>query len=452
MLLTLVAWGGAASAASLPPDVAPYVQAALALGRVHAVVVGVQDADSTALAAWGWRDAERQDAVAVTDRFEVGSITKTFTAALLADAVQRGEVAPDASLSTWFDGAPEVTLAQLATHTSGLGRMPCTARGRSRDAHPYARWDAADLAWTLAHCPVERAPGAGWSYSNLGYAALGGALAQAAGAPWSTLLQERVLIPAGLQDGFVLGEPDPARVVVGWDGAAFVAPWGFDAMAPAGALRADVGALLAWGAMHQPGNHGAWASIAAETTAVRAEVAPGRVGIGYAWFRYAEPARDAFPAGPGVLTHSGGTGGFQSFVGLDEGRVVAVLVSGLGADALGFHLLRPERAPLPTLPERAPRDAGALAPYVGRWQIDEGPVLTLRIEGDHLAARVPGQAWSALWPMGEHAFGWAGVEAHVRFDAPQDGIAAAGSFVQGASHVLRRLGAAPRVVAPADQR
>ena len=138
--------------------------------------------------------------------YELGSITKTFTASLLAVAVERGEVALDDPVATHLPELEDTpvgqsTLRQLATHTAGLPPFPTSSTPRLLlnvvgNANPYGA-STADLLQAARGTDVT---GRGtYRYSNLGVALLGHALARAAGAPdWAALVHERVLDPLGM--------------------------------------------------------------------------------------------------------------------------------------------------------------------------------------------------------------------------------------------------------------
>lgn len=154
-------------------------------------------------------------AVDADSRFEYGSITKTFTALLLADHVQRGELALDDAVERALPdglrlrdsaGTP-LTWADLATHRSGLPRLP----GNLNPAHPdpYATYGEAELKAFLRDWRPTQPRDTRWEYSNLGFGLLGQALGWRANSPYDALLRERVLDPLGLQDVQVARRPVP---------------------------------------------------------------------------------------------------------------------------------------------------------------------------------------------------------------------------------------------------
>ena len=142
--------------------------------------------------------------------FDLGSINKTFTGTLLADMMVRGEVGLEDPISRYLPdsvtvptyGDRRITLLDLATHSSGLPRLPSNYRPRDmRD--PYEAYTVEILYEFLSGHELRREPGAGFEYSNLGFGLLGHVLARAAGVSYRDLLQERIIGPLGMaQTGY----------------------------------------------------------------------------------------------------------------------------------------------------------------------------------------------------------------------------------------------------------
>src|SRR5204862_7795160 len=130
--------------------------------------------------------------------YEIGSVTKTFTALLLAEAVQRGEVTLDLPVQRLLpdftipkSGDRAITLLDLATQSSALPRLPDNLFPKN-PANPYADYTTDDLKQFLAHYKLPRVPGASYEYSNLGVGLLGIALARHAGLPYEELVRKRI--------------------------------------------------------------------------------------------------------------------------------------------------------------------------------------------------------------------------------------------------------------------
>ena len=165
--------------------------------RHPGLVVGVHADSETGV----WSRGVEPDAV-----FEIGSITKTFTATVLASMLLDGLVALDDLVARHLPVAPpvngrEITLEDLATHRSGLPRLPAgmLVQGyTTRRKDPYALLDDARMREAIAETKPKRAPGGKVAYSNYGYGLLGYALAHRLGTSYAELVRERITSPLGL--------------------------------------------------------------------------------------------------------------------------------------------------------------------------------------------------------------------------------------------------------------
>jgi len=190
--------------------------------------------------------------------FEIGSITKVFTAILLAVLVEEGKVDPSRPIkdiaSDLYDVPEWITPQTLATHTSGLPRLHVPvwkALISSMPDDPYASFSRADLTeWFRARKPSTPPRRPQYAYSNLGFGLLGEALAMSEGRPYLELLRDKVIAPLGLVDTAAdLTSAQQARFMSPFSPwGKRVVPWTFQAMAGAGCLRStarDLGQLSA---------------------------------------------------------------------------------------------------------------------------------------------------------------------------------------------------------------
>ncbi len=257
--------------------------------------------------------------------YELGSITKTFTGMLLADAVQRGEMAVEDPLSKYLTelaGTPagEVSLFELATHSSGLPPIAPTGSGPALaalgNANPY---DVSVAALIEATKTIELKNPGEYAYSNLGMSLLGHAEARAAGAAdWPTLVTDRLLTPlrmtattfaiteADIPDGAVRGHQENGWRAPYWYGPAYV-PAGSSTWTTAGDMT-----LFTWAVLtnQAPG----MAALEPE-----AEADNGQIGL--AWQITEFQNRE-------LTWHNGGTGGMRSMLALDRERKQGVVVLG----------------------------------------------------------------------------------------------------------------------------
>lgn len=319
------------------------------------LVVALRDADGRRRYAHGVSGPAAAPAMETPMRFEVGSISKGFTGMLLADMIGRGEVRADQTLGELMPGggalAPEVaaiTLEDLATHHSGLPRLPLDAGlvVRAIAGDPYRGTTAQDLFDAVAGLSPARIGErrGGLAYSNLGSALLGQLLALHARRPYEALLEERVLAPLGIADaGFLTGAP-PEDTVQGHRRGRPVPPWHADAYTPAGGLLLDAEALLDLGERMLAGTPG---FVAESMRPRRTFGREGRSRVGLGWFHDGIGGRHA-------VWHNGATGGMRGFFAVvpEQGWVVVVLANG-GGDVDGFAagLIHPGRPP-PSRPAR----------------------------------------------------------------------------------------------------
>jgi serine-type D-Ala-D-Ala carboxypeptidase/endopeptidase len=137
--------------------------------------------------------------------FEIGSITKVFTTLLLTDMVRRGEVSLTDPISKYLPPdakVPErngrtITLQDLATHTSGLPRMPTNFAPKDA-TNPYADYGFDRLTQFLSTYTLTRDVGENYEYSNLGGGLLGTLLARRAGMDYEALVASRITGPLGM--------------------------------------------------------------------------------------------------------------------------------------------------------------------------------------------------------------------------------------------------------------
>jgi len=286
--------------------------------------------------------------------FEIGSITKTFTALMLSQMVEQGKVKLDEPVRELLppgtvakpEGA-EITLLDIATQHSGLPRMPDNF-GSADPGNPYADYHAANLYEFMVKQGVAKPANAGFVYSNLGFGLLGQALAVRAGKTWPALLKEEVTGPLGLKDTVVSLTPEQqARFLSAHGGDHSPAhAWDFDALAGAGAIRSTAGDILAYleANLHPESFKPAaeWktgSTLAAALTQqheLRADAGPG-TRIGLAWL---------FETGSGNYWHNGATGGYSAYAFFNPKQDFAAVVllnttlgsSGSFADRLGQHI------------------------------------------------------------------------------------------------------------------
>ncbi len=322
-----------------PPPPAPFrdsidelARRALASGKHMGLVVGVlKDGEA---ATWGYGRRSVDDPRPPDGRsvFEIGSVTKALTGILLALAVERGDLALDdparkhlpESLSLPSREGKEITLAHLATHTSGLPRLPSNL-APADPANPYADYTVERLAKFLSGHKLRRDPGLTYEYSNLGAGLLGHLLAIESHLTYEQLVGCRICDALDLRDTRItLTDSMKSRLVPGHDEKLRRVPnWDIPALAGAGALRSTADDMLAFLAANLNLKPGPLQKAMALSQVPRADADGGGTRIGLGWHVTPLPMSKRT-----MVWHNGGTGGYSSFAGfVPETRTAVVVLS-----------------------------------------------------------------------------------------------------------------------------
>ena len=186
-------------------------QPGLAVGIVH-------DGDLLWGLGFGCADIDAGTPVTLDTRFRIASISKTFTAVGILQLRDEGALGLDDPVSQyldWFDlrydGAPEITIRNLLTHTSGLPRDSHNPMWTECDA---PAWD--DFVAGLKSRPPTRPPYDKFAYSNVGYSLLGGIIEQVSGESWARYLQRNVVDPLGMSETHPVPQGDDPLLATGY--------------------------------------------------------------------------------------------------------------------------------------------------------------------------------------------------------------------------------------------
>lgn len=383
--------------------------------------------------------------------FEIGSVTKTMTAALLAQLIEHGELKLGDPLSRLlppgtpvpsFNGVP-ITIAHIVTHTSGLPSFPSQWRGMST-SNPYGTITENDLLDALAGTILMRPPGAQWEYSNFAMMVLSYGLAKRSGKDFEMLLRDDLLGPLDMRDTFISRPRAGIRRAQGHlsTGTATGA-WDFPTdMAGVGGVRSTLRDMIRY-MEGELGTRPAAITSAMALTQQQVAALPGHT-MGMNWIIL--PGRE----GRTFRIHEGATGGFSSFVGFDrQSKRAVVLLSDTalsalgGLGALGLHLLDP--VVLAGSPHViATPDPKLIKALVGRYRLKTGLGAELRAKGDVLSVQADRQ------PEFEMGYDSAGDFYPLQFDAilrprrKADGTYALTWFQGGAAIEVERIGPSPK--------
>lgn len=259
---------------------------------------------------YGFADAGGKVPFTPDTAFDVGSITKQFTAAAILKLEMQGKLSVSDPISRWFEGVPEdkkgITLHHLLTHSAGLEDV----FGGDYEEMPRDRLVKAVLASKLLW-----APGTRYQYSNSGYSLLGAVVELASGKPYEEYLRENLWKPAGMtRTGYLLQEKGPLARGVDGDGKDWGSPvekgWAPDG--PWWNLRANGGVLSTTGDLfkwHRALEGDAILSSAARRKMFTPHVPEDEEGsshYGYGWAIFETPRKTR------LISHNGGNGIFNA--------------------------------------------------------------------------------------------------------------------------------------------
>jgi CubicO group peptidase (beta-lactamase class C family) len=280
--------------------------------------------------------------------FEIGSLTKVFTALILADMSARGEVAMTDPVAKYLPDSvrvphlqSQITLIDLATYTSGLPNLPGNLKGDM--LNPYADYTLEDLYAFLGELGLKSEPGTHYAYANVGFGLLGIALARRAGMSFEELMVQRICDPLNLRSTRItLTGHMRGLVAQGHDDHFNATPlWDLPALAGAGAARStarDMTIFLKACMDRQPSPLAPSFRTLLQT---RKPTGISGTDVGLGWF----VSRDV---GDEIVWKSGRTGGFSTNIAFStrshRGSVVLANAP-FDAISLGLALINPKFRP-----------------------------------------------------------------------------------------------------------
>lgn len=358
--------------------------------------------DGEVVLSQGYGHADRESGAPMTGEtgFDIGSITKQFTAAAILKLEMQGKLNVTDSVSRWFPDVPAdkrgITLHHLLTHSAGLDDV---------FGGDYELAERDSLAGVILRSEPLWAPGTRYRYSNSGYSLLGMVVEKASGVPYEEYLRMHVLQPAGLtRTGYRGVRWAPGELAVGYrSGARWGTPtdhaWAADG--PWWNLRANGGILSTLPDLHR------WhralegeqvLSAAAKEKLFGKHVPTGEDGTrhyGYGW-SVLNTTR-----GTPLITHNGGNGIFFADFRRYVGEGVLVLIASSVAEA--------SAAPVETQvlrlifggeytepPVTTTGDAARAAAAAGTYRLPGGATVSVAANGAGLRLEPAGQEAFAL--------------------------------------------------------
>lgn len=402
-------------------------------GKGVGMVAAIVDEKGSRIVAFGHPNKQSTQALDGNSVFEIGSVSKVFTTTLLADMVERGEIRLYDPASKFLPNTvfvpvrngKEITLKDLATHSSGLPENPGNFLPKSVIARKlvtcwfcgfdemvtsrFESYSVEEMYKALSGYRLTRDIGSEFEYSNFGLALLGHILELRGEADYETLVKTRIAQPLQMTSTAVKLTPEMTEHLAnGHDENGKPTPsWEMPKFAGAGGLRSTANDLVKFmqanlGLVPSP------LSAAMDRTQQTQFQCCGKhptLEMGLGWFLYPEYNGK-------VIGHGGSTGGYRTKMLLDRERrrgVVVLANSSILVNDIAFHLLDNVQYPIADDPKRRKAiaiDPKVLATLVGEYQLPSEELLSITNEGDKLFATFNGKKKAQIFPQTTRDFFW----------------------------------------------
>jgi len=389
------------------------------------IVVGIIDKNGRTYVSHGTLTQDGDQPVNENTLFEIGSITKVFTATLLQNMASRGELNLDDPIQKYLPKSvtvptrkgKNITLQHLSTHTSGLPRLPDNM-DMTNIANPYASYTEEQMHQFLSGYTLQQDIGKEYVYSNYGAGLLGNILAHKAGTDYETLVTTQICQPLGMSSTAITLSSDlQMRLATGHDQSLNpVSNWDLPTLAGAGALRSSANDLLTFLS----------ANLALQPTPLNETLAKTHtprhpagkdLEISLGWHMLKKYDSE-------IIWHNGGTGGYRSFIGFDKKSGTGVVVlsnTGYGCDDIGLHILNAKYELAKPKPKNTTErieidlDPKIFDAYVGEYELTQSILFTISREANRFFVQLTGQNKLEMFPESETKFFLKIVDAQVSF-------------------------------------
>jgi len=317
------------------------IKARVDSGDNISIVVGYFDGDDIEYFSYGKTRNKNGENVDENTVFEIGSISKVFTTILLANKIITGEMKLSDPITKYLPKYVkvykkknrEITLRDLATHSSGLPRMPDNIFP-SNPNNPFADYTKELLYSFLSTHKLSRDIGERFEYSNVGIGLLGHILELQSNKSLETLITEKITTTYNMNStGIVLTNEMKENLAYGHSRGRKVENWDLGILAGAGGIRSTVKDMVTFLQANILENEQPLKSAMTLSHKVAYKNKKGfKMGLGWLYMK-----------GGSIIWHNGSTGGYTSFVGFLKGSTKGVVVltntGRVSVDDIGKKLL-----------------------------------------------------------------------------------------------------------------
>ncbi len=260
--------------------------------------------------------------------YEIGSITKTFTALLMIDYLQTNSLSIENPINNFLpsdipivqhDGNP-IRIKHLLNHTSGLPRLPDDFETGMDPNNPYKHYDSSKVYSYLKNFTLQINPGQTWEYSNLGAGLSGIILERQNHKSYEQLLIEKICTPLGLgKTKITLNSADSSNFAFGYNSYGRQVPYWDDmnAFKGAGAIKSNAKDLILYGKTIL--NHESSVLKTQIDSCLNVTYESNDLQMASGWLNLKFNGNEC-------LFHDGGTGGFNSYIVIDKAKSIVLVI------------------------------------------------------------------------------------------------------------------------------
>lgn len=294
--------------------------------KAPGLIIGISQGGKKNFYTYGYADSVNKTTFTKETVFEIGSITKTFTANLLFQLDEKRIADVNRPV---IDYLPEkfsndsvlrkIILADIASQSSGLPRLPANLDKIKEYTlmQPYEFYNRNHLYSFLAE--LKKVTPGKYEYSNLGFGLLGTITENATALPFESLLNQYIFQPLKMDNTYIEAKKNQADTATGYFYAKPAAYWRFDCMAGAGAIKSTASDLLKYLDAHIENNSPSFSAVVSRVTRPVRPVA-SNMQICYGWHTFEDLKHR-------VYWHNGGTYGFSTFAAFEPVSKTAVVLA-----------------------------------------------------------------------------------------------------------------------------
>jgi CubicO group peptidase (beta-lactamase class C family) len=387
---------------------------------------------------FGYRNAETKTPNDVNSIFQIGSITKQITAAVIMQLQQEGKLSVQDKLSKYFPGftnGDKITIENLLTHTSGIYNYTNDTVIMKNDVtRHYAQEELMKL---FKSYPSDFEPGTKWNYSNTAYSLLGYIIEKVEKKPYEKVVRERIFQPLGMvHSGFDftnLSSPDKTKGYFSLNPKPMPAPIVDSTIAfSAGAIYTTLADLYKW-------DRAIYTNKILKPESWKSVFTPYKNKYGYGWGIDSMYGRQ-------ITSHSGGIHGYSSYIiRFPQDEVVIIAFDNSSSNALGTiskdvaAIIFNQSYKVPAEKKEIRVDTAILKQYVGEYEIAPGFTITISFKDNGLKAQPTGQGLFDLFAEKENLFFLKVVDAEVEFVKDANGMVTEMILHQNGDHRGKKI-------------